>query len=194
MAKTRDKAKAKDKDKSLEETLEEVTQENENTTKEKTIAQREKENAELGETCKRAQFDYINLKADMDLLQRRTTEKEANMQIDILIDTSKKFLPFMEELRKSLENIPEDKKEDPLTKGLQLTYNKFIAKLKELNITAIPALGEEPDSQLHEPVSMAPTKDKKLKWKIIQEFERGFIYEKDGIKKIVKPSKVVIWQ
>ncbi len=152
------------------------------------------ENKELGETCKRAQFDYINLKSDMDIYQRRISEKEKNMQIDTLIDTIKKFLPFIEELRKSLDNIPTDQQDNPLSQGLQLTYNKFTKKLEELHIFAIPSVGESPDSELHEAVSMAPTPDKKLKGKIIQEFERGFIYEKDWLKKVVNPAKVVIWQ
>ncbi|NOZ44137.1 MAG: nucleotide exchange factor GrpE [bacterium] len=160
--------------------------------REKKIEQLQNENQELSETCKRAQFDYINLKSDMDIYQRRIDEKEANMQVDILIDTIKKILPFVEELRKSLENIPEDQKNNSLAKGLQLTYDKFIKKLEELHIVPISAIGETPNSEYHEPVSMVPTDDKKLKGKIIQEFERGFIYKKDGIKKIVNTAKVVI--
>lgn len=158
------------------------------------IAQLEAENKELSETCKRAQLDYINLKADMDLFQRRMSEKENNMQVDTLIDTVKKFLPFVEELRKSLENITENHKEDPLTKGLQLTYDKFLKKLEELGIQSIACIGLSPDSELHEPVSMVPTEDKKLKGKIIQEFARGFIYKKGDIQKVITAAKVVIGQ
>ena len=130
----------------------------------------------------------------MDIHQRRMKEQEANMQTDSLLSTVKKFLPFVEELRKSLENISEDHKEDPLSKGLQLTYGKFLKKLEEMGIKSIEAIGKNPDSELHEPVSLAPTDKKKLKGKIIQEFERGFIYEKDGQKKVITPAKVVIGQ
>ena len=156
------------------------------------IAKLEAENQELSETCKRAQFDYINLKADMDLFQRRLNEKENSMKSDTLIDTVKKFLPFVEELRKSLDNISEDHKEDPLSKGLQLTYDKFLKKLEEMGIQSIECIGLTPDSELHEPVSMMPTDKKKLKGKIIQEFERGFIYKKDGEQKLISAAKVVI--
>jgi molecular chaperone GrpE (heat shock protein) len=66
------------------------------------------------ETLKRAQNDYINLKFDLDRLQRQTQEKEKNSEVDSLISSVKKFLPFVEDLRKSLDNIPEDKKSDSL--------------------------------------------------------------------------------
>jgi hypothetical protein len=39
---------------------------------------------------------------------------------------------------------------------------------------------------------MKPTEDKSLKGKIIEEYERGFYYEKDGEKTVITPSKVVI--
>jgi molecular chaperone GrpE (heat shock protein) len=69
---------------------------------------------EQTEILKRAQNDYINLKFDLDRLQRQTQEKEKNSEVDSLISSVKKFLPFVEDLRKSLDNIPEEKKSDSL--------------------------------------------------------------------------------
>jgi hypothetical protein len=51
-----------------------------------------------------------------------------------------------------------------------------------------------PDSLVHEPVSVQSIEDEKLKGKIVQEFERGFVYEKDGDKRVVVASKVVVGQ
>jgi len=150
---------------------------------------------ELEDVSKRAQFDYINLKADFDLLQRQTDQKEKSMKEDILISTIQNFLPFVEELRKSIDNIPQDKKDDPLTKWLQMTYNKFIKNLETHYIFSIESIWLEPDGLLHEPVSTTPTTDPKLKGKIIQEFQRWFYYQKPGEdKKIITTSKVIIGQ
>jgi hypothetical protein len=49
-----------------------------------------------------------------------------------------------------------------------------------------------PDSLVHEPVSLMPVEDKKMKWKIIQEFERGFIYKKGDKQIVINPSKVIV--
>lgn len=80
------------------------------------ISQLEKEKKELTEMAKRAQYDYINLKMDFDRFIRQTNEKSQTINLDSLIDVVKKFLPFLEDLRKSLENITDEHLQDPLTK------------------------------------------------------------------------------
>jgi molecular chaperone GrpE (heat shock protein) len=103
-------------------------------------------------------------------------------------------LPFVEDLRKSLDTLPEEKKADPLAQWVQLVYDNFLKTLEWLNIKQIEAIWLEPDSNLHEPVSVQPTEDKKLKWKIIQEFERWFVYKKDDKQIVLNTSKVIVWQ
>jgi molecular chaperone GrpE (heat shock protein) len=64
--------------------------------------------------------------------------------------------------------------------------------LRELSIFPIDELGGIPDTQLHEPVSVQPTDQKKLKGKILQMFEQGFYYKKGEESLVLLPSKVVI--
>ncbi len=64
--------------------------------------------------------------------------------------------------------------------------------LESMHIFQIKALGLVPDSLVHEPVSLMPVEDKKMKWKIIQEFERGFIYKKGDKQIVINPSKVIV--
>ena len=86
------------------------------------IAKLEKEKNELTEMAKRAQYDYINLKVDFDRFIRQTEEKNKTIAVDYLIEIVKKFLPFIENLRKSLENVAKSSKinpdlsQDPITK------------------------------------------------------------------------------
>ena len=158
------------------------------------IIQLEQEKKELEEIAKRSQYEYINLKTDFDRYQRQTKESSHTMELDSLLSEVKKFLPFIEDLRKSLENITDEHKEDPLTKWVQMVYDKFLKTLEHLHIKSIESIDLEPDSFLHEPVSVEPVKDEKLKGKIIKEFERGFIYEKNWDKKVIRASKVIVWQ
>ncbi|MFZ2151109.1 MAG: nucleotide exchange factor GrpE [Candidatus Absconditicoccaceae bacterium] len=156
------------------------------------IIQLEKEKQELTEMAKRAQYDYINLKMDFDRFIRQTDEKSKTINLDSLISVVKKFLPFLEDLRKSLENITSEHLQDPLTKGVQIVYDNFIKTLESMNIYPIVSIGETPDGLYHEPISMLPSQDPDMKGKIIQEFERGFYYKKDGEVKVITTSKVVI--
>lgn len=160
----------------------------------KEVEKLQKDLKEQTEISSRAQRDYINLKLDFDRYQRQTAEKEKDMELLSLLSSVKKFLPFVEDLRKSLANISEDKKSDPLAQWVQLVYDNFIKTLNWINVYQIEAIWLTPDANLHEPVSAVPATDDKMKWKIVQEFERWFYYEKDGKKTVLKTSKVIVAQ
>ncbi len=158
------------------------------------ILQLEKEKKEVEEIAKRVQYDYVTLKFDFERFQDQMKKNEKENELESLLKIVKKFLPFIEDLRKSLENITQEHQDDPLTKGVKMIYEKFIKTLEHMHIHAIDALWLTPDSFLHEPVNVQPVQDEKLKWKIIQEFEKGFLYEHDGQKKVLLPAKVIVGQ
>lgn len=189
--------KKEEKKDDLQEKLEEAQQQQDDKKYrelEEKIIQLEKEKKELEEIAKRSQYEYINLKVDFDRYQRQMKESSQNMELDSLLSVVKKFLPFIEDLRKSLENITDEHMDDPLTKWVQMVYTKFLKTLEHLHIKSIESLGLVPDSFLHEPVSLQPVEDEKLKGKIIKEFERWFVYSKWDDKRVIIASKVIVWQ
>ena len=104
------------------------------------IANLKKLLAEKEEIAKKAQIDYINLKADFDFLVRQTQMKEKTLEQDVLLKVVKKLLPFVEDLRKSLENLTPAQKEEPLGRGVTMVHSKFISALAELQIFPIESL------------------------------------------------------
>lgn len=158
------------------------------------IHQLEQEKKEVEEIAKRSQYEYINLKTDFDRYQRQIKESSESAHVDALLSVVKNFLPFIEDLRKSLENITDEHTEDPLTKWVHMVYAKFLKTLEHLHIKAIDSLGLVPDSFLHEPVSLEPVEDEAMKGKIIKEFERGFVYQKNSDIRVIRPSKVIVGQ
>ena len=151
--------------------------------------------AEKDEIVKNAQLAYLRAKNDMEMIQRQSVMKAESMHQDLLIKIVKKLLPFVEDLRKSLETLSEEDKDSAMWKWVQMVYDRFIKALSEFNVFPIPSLHENPDTLLHEPIWMQPTDNKKLKWKIIQIFEQWFYYQKNDWNKVtIFPSKVVIGQ
>ena len=151
--------------------------------------------AEKDEIVKNAQLAYLRTKNDMEMIQRQSAMKAESMHQDLLIKIVKKLLPFVEDLRKSLETLSDEDKNSPMWKWVQMVHDKFIKALEGFDVYPIPSLHEVPDTMLHEPIWMQPTDDKKLKWKIIQVFEQWFFYQKENWDKVtIFPSKVVIGQ
>lgn len=150
--------------------------------------------SEAEQTTKRAQHEYVNLKFDMDRLQRQVDEAKKTAEKDALIGSLKKILPFVDDLRKSLEVMTDEVKDSQLAQGVQLVYDKFLSTLAEMNIYPIDALGLDPDMALHEPVGAQPVEDDTQKGKIITEFTRWFVWRKDGDQQVIVTSKVVVGQ
>lgn len=148
---------------------------------------------EKDEIAKNSQINYLHLKADFDILQRQTQQKIENVERDSTIKVVKDFLPFIENLRKSLLNLTDEQKESWLGAWLQMMYDGFIKSLEKLHIKPIEAIGLEPNPQFHEPVSMQTVENEWLKWKIIQEFQQGFVYEVNDDLIVVSPSRVIVW-
>ena len=148
---------------------------------------------EKDEIAKNSQINYLHLKADFDILQRQTQQKIDNAERDAEIKVVKELLPFVENLRKSLLNLTEEQQSSSLWEWIRMMYDNFIKSLEKLHIKPIEALGLEPDAQFHEPVSVQAVEDENLKWKIIQEFQQGFVYEKDDEVIVISPSRVIVW-
>ena len=66
--------------------------------------------AEKDEIVKNAQLAYLHAKNDMEMIQRQSAMKAESMHQDLLIKIVKKLLPFVEDLRKSLENLSDEQK------------------------------------------------------------------------------------
>ena len=202
MNKKHDQAISQDNDqdmKDLEDMLEKVkSDKDEEDMVEKLQAEIKKLQAQLAEKdeiVKNAQLAYLRAKNDMEMIQRQSNMKAESMHQDLLVKILKKLLPFVEDLRKSLETLSEEDKNSSMWKWVQMVYDRFVKALAEFNVFPIPSLHETPDTMLHEPIWMQPTDDKKLKWKIIQVFEQWFYYQKENWDKItIFPSKVVIGQ
>lgn len=157
------------------------------------IKELENQLQEKDEIAKNSQINYLHLKADFDILQRQTQQKIDNAERDAEIKVVKDLLPFVENLRKSLLNLTDDQKESSIWEGLRMMYDNFIKSLEKLHIKPIESVWLEPNPQFHEPVSMQPVDDKKLKWKIIQEFQQGFLYENNDEVIVISPSRVIVW-
>lgn len=148
---------------------------------------------EKDEIVKNAQLAYLRTKNDMEMIQRQSAMKAESMHQDLLLKIVKKLLPFVEDLRKSLETLSDEQKESTMWKWVQMVYDRFIKALAEFDIYQIPSLNEVPDTMMHEPIWIQPTDDKKLKGKIIQIFEQWFYYQKEnGDKVTIFPSKVIV--
>lgn len=148
----------------------------------------------LEEVAKKAQYDYVMLKYDFDSFQRRVEQDAKENKAQTLADVVKKLLPVVDQLSYSVGHMPEELKDNKRADGVKLVYDNAMKTLNSLGIEKIATIGEEPDSELHEPLSMEPAEDETMKWKIIKEYEPGYILKQGDTKKVIKAAKVIVGQ
>jgi hypothetical protein len=81
---------------------------------EEQMAAAETEKKDQDEMVKRAQYDYINLKMDFDRYQKNHESNITTQTRDLQIASVKKFLPFVETMRKSLAALDEEQQKTKL--------------------------------------------------------------------------------
>lgn len=148
---------------------------------------------DLEKIAAKAQSQYISLKWDFDIYVLRTEKQQKESKIKNFVEDINSFLPIFEELRKTVENIPDDIKDNSWVKWVVFVYENMIKKFEDLWVSSIKCIWCEPDTVLHEPI-WTQKSDEKNKWKIIKEFEKWFVYKAWDEQIIIKPAKVIVWE
>lgn len=159
---------------------------------EKTIQDLEKKSHDAETIAKRAQSEYVHLKMDMDAYRERAELAQKEATHSSLIQVAKRILPFVSQLKLTIENMPEDLKDNSRAKGVVLLYTKSLKDLEQLSLYPIETLWKEPDFTMHIPVATEPTDDDSQKGKIIKELEEGYVYNDGKQQKVVLPAKVIV--
>lgn len=176
----------KDQDELLE-NIQELKKEN------KELKQKVNDLSEYEEIAKRSQSQYVSLKKEFESYQKRVEKQKEENKDQELIEIMEKILPIIDNLRTSVENIPEDIQDHDWIEGVKLSYKNIKEKLNELGVHAIDSVGQLPHHDYHEPISKQKVNDEEKDGKIIKEYQRWYVYEKDEDEKnVIRPAKVIV--
>ena len=114
MSKKHDDQDVKDLEKMLEEVKSEKDSEEIIEKLQAEVKKLQAQLAEKDEIVKNAQLAYLRAKNDMEMIQRQSAMKAESMHQDLLVKIVKKLLPFVEDLRKSLENLSDEDKDSAM--------------------------------------------------------------------------------
>lgn len=128
----------------------------------------------------RSQAEFANARKRMEK-QRLDTYTNATASV---ID---KLLPIVDDFERAMENLPAEISENSWLEGMQLVQRKLVSTLDNFNVTAIDAVGEPFDPNMHEAITQEPT----------DEFESGVVCRvlQTGYKigdRVIRPSLVVV--
>lgn len=167
---------------------------------EERIAQENKEtaNEEVNEASEptweekyyEANDKYVRLYSDFDNFRKRTMKEKAEIINQAGSDLMKDLLTVLDDFERALKANENVVDADTLKEGFKLVHHKFENILVSKGLRAMDAQGQPFDAELHDAITNIPAPDKKLKGKVVDVVEKGYLL-KD---KVIRYAKVVVGQ
>lgn len=131
---------------------------------------------------------YLRLSAEFDNYRKRTLKEKTEMVRTAAEDMLIRFIPFLDDIERGMQALGQVKDKDAIKEGMSLIYVRFRDFLQQNGVKEIDAMHQEFNMDLHEAVSKIPVQDKKLKGKIVDVIEKGYLLHD----KVIRYPKVVI--
>jgi molecular chaperone GrpE len=143
---------------------------------------------ELGLKLADIQDKHLRLQAEFDNFRRRTMKEKVDLIKNggesVLIN----ILPVIDDFERALDSLKDVSEDDAGKQGTTLIYTKFEEFLKQNNVKEIDALHQDFDVDLHEALTKIPAPDEKLKGKVVDVIQKGYLLNE----KVIRFAKVVI--
>jgi len=121
---------------------------------------------------------YLRLYSEFDNFRRRAGE-----------DIFKSLLPVMDDFERAKKSMEENKNYDSLKEGVDLIYNKLQNVFKANGLQSMESpVGKAFNSDFHEAITQVEAPSKKMKGKVVDEVEKGYLLKE----KVIRYAKVVV--
>jgi len=131
---------------------------------------------------------YLRLSAEYDNFRKRTLKEKIDMQKSANANLLEALLPVADDFDRAMQSVDEAKDIEAVKEGLRLIWGKFNGFLNQQGIKEIEALKKDFDTDLHEAITKIPVPSKKLKGKVVDVVQKGYLLND----KVLRFSKVVI--
>lgn len=143
---------------------------------------------ELESQLNESKDKYIRLSAEFDNFRKRTQREKMDLIRYGSEDVMKNILPLIDDFERAITHSETATDVEAMKEGLYLIHGKFLEFLKSNGVKEIDALEQELDTDKHDAVTKIPAPTDKLKGKIVDVVQKGYMLND----KVIRFSKVVI--
>ena len=166
----------------------EVDQEDVAEEDEETVEEEPKKEPTVEEKLAELQDRYLRLTAEYDNFRKRTLKEKIDLQKSANENLLQALLPVADDFDRGLQSVNEATDIEAVKEGLRLISGKFQEFLTQQGVKEIDAVKKEFDTDLHEAITKIPAPTKKLKGKVVDVVQKGYMLND----KVLRYSKVVI--
>lgn len=130
---------------------------------------------------------YLRAAADLENARKRQKREAEDAKFEAKGKVLKEMLPVVDNLERAIEHAAAASEEkNPIVEGVQLVLRQFTTAFERLEVTAIDAMGQPFDPNLHEAISQQESDQPP--GTVVQVLQRGY---KSG-ERLLRPSLVVV--
>jgi len=132
---------------------------------------------------------YIRLYSEFENFRRRTAKEKLEMVQSANEQLIKAMLPVADDFERAEKAFKDRLEGDKTLEGFILIYNKFKKTLDQYGVKPmdIPS-GADFNADVHEAITQIPVPDEKLKGKVVDVVEKGYLLNE----KVIRFAKVVV--
>lgn len=147
-----------------------------------------KEVEELKLQLAEANDKYLRLYAEFDNFRKRNAKERIEWIKESGKDVVQTLLPVLDDFERALRQMESVKASPELKEGVKLIYQKLKNSLEQKGLKSFDSAGEDFNVEFHEAITDVSVEDEKLKGKVIDEIEKGYMLND----KIIRFAKVVV--
>jgi molecular chaperone GrpE len=131
---------------------------------------------------------FIRLYSEYENYRKRTAKEK----IDIITNASegllKEILPVIDDFERAITNNKKVDDASTIKEGFELIYNKLNKTLVNKGLKTMDSQGQAFDPDIHEAITKIPATSKKMKGKVVDVIEKGYMINE----KVIRFAKVVV--
>ncbi len=131
---------------------------------------------------------YVRLHAEFDNFRKRTAKERMELLMSAGAETIQSILPVLDDMERAIVHNVEVNDINAVKQGFELIHQKFFNILLAHGVKAMHAKGQPFDPELHDAISQVPASDPKLKGKVLEVVETGYLLND----KVLRYAKVVV--
>jgi len=133
---------------------------------------------------------FVRLYAEFDNYRRRTNKERIELISIASAGVVRDMIPVLDDFDRALANNVTSEDIKAVKEGFVLVSTKFRSILEGKGLKAMDSKGKPFDSELHEAIANIPAPEKKLKGKVVDDVEKGYLLNE----KVIRFAKVVVGQ
>lgn len=132
---------------------------------------------------------YLRMYSEFENFRRRTAKEKLDMIKTANESMATALLPVMDDFERAIKAFEQEGKDASVQEGIQLIYNKLSKTLEQKGVVVMDLKpGDDFDAEYQEAITQIPTPDEKLKGKVVDVIEKGYMLGE----KVIRFAKVVI--